>query len=176
MPDPTFSLRPALPADASVLSALASRTFTDTFRGHHSAENLAAFTEAAYNLAKIRAELEDPHRDWLLAEQEGEAVGYALMRWGHREPCVGGPDPVVELERIYALAAFQGRGLGPALMQACVDLALLKGARTMWLGVWERNARALAFYAKWGFRDVGAHRFLVGTDDMTDRILERELA
>jgi GNAT superfamily N-acetyltransferase len=82
----------------------------------------------------------------------------------------------VELERIYALAAFQGRGLGPALMQACVDLALMKGARTMWLGVWERNARALAFYAKWGFRDVGAHPFLVGSDDMTDRILERELA
>ena len=176
MSDSEFSLRPGLPDDAPVLSALAARTFVDTFREHHSPENLAAFTEGAYNLAKIQSELQDGDRDWFIAEQAGEAVGYALMRWGHREPCVGGADPVVELERLYALVAFQGRGLGPALMQACVDLALMKGARTMWLGVWERNTRALAFYAKWGFRDVGAHRFLVGSDDMTDRILERELA
>jgi ribosomal protein S18 acetylase RimI-like enzyme len=175
MPDAPFQLRPALPADAAVLSTLAARTFTETFRGHHSPEDLAAFVEGAYNLPKIQAELADPDRDWFIAESAGEAVGYALQRWGHREPCVTGPDPVVEVERIYALAGFQGRGLGPALMQACVDLARMKGGRTMWLGVWERNPRAIAFYLKWGFREVGDHRFLVGCDDMRDLILEREL-
>ncbi len=170
-----FALRAAVPADAERLSRLAVRTFSETFREHHSPENLKAFTDGAYNLAKIEAELRDPGRDWFIAEQGGEAVGYALQRWGSREPCVTGPDPVVELERIYALEAYQGRGLGPALMQACVDLAVMKGGRTLWLGVWERNPRAIAFYGKWGFHGVGSHRFLVGTDDMTDLIMEREL-
>ena len=67
------------------------------------------------------------------------------------------------------------RRTSATLMQACLDLAHLKGARTMWLGVWERNERAIAFYLKWGFREVGDHRFLVGRDDMRDLILEREL-
>jgi diamine N-acetyltransferase len=47
--------------------------------------------------------------------------------------------------------------------------------RTLWLGVWEHNARAIAFYTKCGFIDVGEHAFFVGGDEQTDRVMSRSL-
>jgi ribosomal protein S18 acetylase RimI-like enzyme len=78
----------------------------------------------------------------------------------------------IELVRFYVDAALQGRGLAHTLMQAALSAAAQR-ARTMWLGVWERNARAIAFYAKWGFIDIGDHVFMLGSDRQTDRIMWR---
>ena len=56
-------------------------------------------------------------------------------------------------------------------MAAVYEAARTAGARQLWLGVWERNARAIRFYAKWGFTDVGRHDFVLGTDRQTDRVM-----
>ncbi|MFN0097433.1 MAG: GNAT family N-acetyltransferase [Gemmatimonadaceae bacterium] len=61
-------------------------------------------------------------------------------------------------------------------MAQVVDAARHAGAEPLWLGVWERNPRAIAFYRKFGYADVGAHVFVVGTDPQTDRIMTRPLA
>ena len=78
----------------------------------------------------------------------------------------------MELCRIYCETAWQGCGVGSKLMQATHDQARAQGAETLWLGVWERNPRAIAFYERWGFRDVGSHIFVVGSDPQTDRIMQ----
>jgi ribosomal protein S18 acetylase RimI-like enzyme len=66
-----------------------------------------------------------------------------------------------------------GSGIGAALMRAVLDAARRNGRKTLWLGVWERNARAIAFYERWGFEVVGEHVFRLGSDEQTDLIMER---
>jgi ribosomal protein S18 acetylase RimI-like enzyme len=76
---------------------------------------------------------------------------------------------------LYASQEWLGRGVGGALMQACIDEGRQKGFRTLWLGVWEHNNRARAFYRKWNFREVGEHIFRLGDDSQTDILMERSI-
>ena len=78
--------------------------------------------------------------------------------------------------RLYVLREWIGRGVGRELMQACLNEARQAGFRTIWLGVWERNPRAQAFYRKWNFRVVGEHVFQLGSDPQRDLLMERALS
>ena len=89
---------------------------------------------------------------------------------GHVPECVTGPEPI-ELWRFYVDREWHGRGIAQALMDRVKAAARERGAKTLWLGVWERNDRARAFYAKCGFADAGEHIFLFGTDPQTDRVM-----
>ena len=172
--DTPWPLRPATPADASALSALGRRTFLETFGGLYRETDQAGFLEGAYTPALQRRELEDPAWLTLLAERDGEPVGFAQLILGRDFPERPQPGPV-ELNRLYLLKATQGMGLGDALMKAALRAARDAGGRTLWLGVWEHNDRAQAFYRRWGFTRVGEHLFRVGTQDDTDHILARSL-
>ena len=81
----------------------------------------------------------------------------------------------VEIVRIYADMPWIGKGVGPALMQACLDEAQNRGCALIWLGVWEHNPRAQAFYRKWGFEKIGTHTFMLGADPQTDWIMARKI-
>jgi ribosomal protein S18 acetylase RimI-like enzyme len=81
-----------------------------------------------------------------------------------------------EVQRIYADRAWHGRGVGSALLTACVEQSRAWGCDVLWLGVWEQNPRGIAFYEKWGFRRVGEQRFLVGTDSQRDHVMALGLA
>jgi len=78
----------------------------------------------------------------------------------------------IELVRFYVDRSLHGSGVARTLMNA-VDAAAASRARTIWLGVWEHNPRAIAFYLKCGFVDVGSHPFQLGRDLQTDRIMSR---
>jgi ribosomal protein S18 acetylase RimI-like enzyme len=82
----------------------------------------------------------------------------------------------VELGRFYVDGSWHGRGLAPRLMAVVRDAARGLGGRTLWLAVWEHNPRAIAFYGKCGFRDVGAQTFVLGADLQTDRVMAGDLA
>ncbi len=100
-------------------------------------------------------------------------LGFLQLRLGRREPGVPGGRPV-ELQRIYLLRAAQGSGRGAALMAEAVEMARAWGADVLWLGVWENNHKALAFYARHGFREVGEHLFQVGSQTDRDLILAKD--
>lgn len=171
---PTTTIRPATPEDAAVLADLGIRTFRETFEAVSSPENLAAFLAGAYGEAIQRAELADPARPARVLELDGVPCGFLQLRLGHREPGVPGERPV-ELQRIYVLRAAQGGGRGAALMAEAVAMARAWGADTLWLGVWENNHRALAFYARSGFREVGEHVFRIGDQVDRDLLLAMDL-
>jgi diamine N-acetyltransferase len=80
------------------------------------------------------------------------------------------------LVRIYLLHAWTGHRLGDVLMKACIEQAQTRGVDVLWLGVWERNERAIAFYKRWGFEPVGTHIFLLGQDRQTDTIMARRVS
>lgn len=169
-----FAIRPATLEDAAILADLGARTFRETFETICSAQDLDAFLAQAYGEAIQRAELADPSRPARVLEIGGVPSGFLQLRLGHREPGVPGERPV-ELQRIYLLREAQGSGGGAALMVEAVDLAVAWDADTLWLGVWENNHRALAFYARSGFREVGEHIFKIGEQIDRDLILARDL-
>jgi len=169
---PGLTIRRAHTGDAGLLAELGARTFAETFARDNSPEDMAAYLDASFNLAQQLAELADPASTLLIAEVGGLAAGYAMLYDGEPAEGVDGDKPV-ELVRLYASRAWIGRGVGKALMRACMDEARQAGHKTIWLGVWERNERAQAFYRKWNFRAVGEHLFQLGSDRQRDILMER---
>ena len=167
-------IRTATPADTEPLAALAERTFRDTFADDNAAADMEAYVRASFTLDRVRAELADEANTFLLAFVDGaeQPTGYVKLRTGTTDPSVTGPDPV-ELERLYVGQNAIGHGVGAALMRASLEVARSAGYQTLWLGVWERNARAISFYERWGFEAVGDHVFQLGSDDQRDLVMER---
>lgn len=170
----TLNIRRAVVSDASLLAELGAQTFSETFAADNNPEDMAVYLSSSFSPEQQAAELADPHYKCLIAEIKGSAVGYALLHAGVPPEGVSAERPV-ELVRFYVFREWHGRGVGEALMRACLDEARQADYRTMWLGVWEHNGRALAFYRKWKFQDAGAHIFQLGADRQTDRLMERRL-
>ena len=170
----SVTIRKATEADASLLAEVGARTFDDTFAADNSPEDMASYLASAFGPSIQAAELADPSATFLIAEVDGEAAGYAKLQASDAPGCVVGDKPI-EIVRLYAERKFHGRGVGAALMRECLRAAEQAGAQTMWLGVWEHNHRAQAFYRKWGFRQVGDHEFRLGADIQTDILMAREL-
>jgi len=175
---PSLIIRRATPADAAALAAFAESAFADTFGADNTPQDMAAYLATAFGEAKQREELADRSRIVLLAEREGELAGYAML---NDATAPAGATSVkltnaIEIARLYAGRRWIGTGVGATLVQHCLDLATSRWREWIWLGVWERNARAIAFYARWGFSDVGSQSFQLGTDRQTDRIMARRIA
>jgi GNAT superfamily N-acetyltransferase len=168
-------IRAAAVADAPWLADLAERTFRETYTAHNTPENMERYVAAHFAPALQAAELADPRYITLVAEVEGRAAGYTQLGQGPAPECVTGTDPV-EIIRFYVDRPWHGQGLAQELMRAATEHAGAAGARTLWLGVWEHNARARAFYARWGFAEVGEHDFLLGGDLQRDLLLARPVA
>ena len=171
---PGLTIRRGTLNDAALLSQLGARTFSETFAADNTPEDLAAYIATSFSVAQLTAELEDAASTFLIAEVDGHAAGYARLHAGEPAEGVEGANPV-ELVRLYVSRDWLGRGLGEQLMRACIDEARTAGHETIWLGVWERNARAQAFYRKWNFRPVGEHMFPLGADLQRDILMERTL-
>jgi GNAT superfamily N-acetyltransferase len=171
---PCLTIRRGTLHDAGLLSELGALTFSETFAADNTPEDLAAYIATSFNLAQQTAELQDPASTFLIAEVDGRAAGYAMLHEGQPEKGVEGAN-AIELVRLYVSREWLGRGIGEQLMRACVDEARQTGHETLWLGVWERNGRAQAFYRKWNFRAVGEHMFQLGSDMQRDILMERPL-
>jgi len=124
---------------------------------------------------QIAADLADPRCVFQIAEADGVALGYAMLRSGTTPEQVTGERPI-ELVRLYVSQDSLGSGVGAALMRACLDEAKRDGYQTLWLGVWEHNNRAQTFYRKWNFREVGTHLFQLGDDPQTDLLMQRRIS
>ena len=171
--------------DAELVRELARRTFTETFKGATSDEDLYKFLDEAYEVGLLRQELVAPGSEYFVAEIRGEDVaGVALQRYipvGYLKVNVGqaqtepmGED-AFEVQRIYVLQGFKGRRIGSVLMTLAELRARAAGKRRMWLGVWEFNYPAQKFYRAKGFERIGEHTFVTGTEAQTDWLLARDL-
>ena len=167
-------VRPAGAPDAPWLAALAERTFRETYTAHNTPDDMERYVAAHFGAALQETELRDPRRITLVAEDAGRAAGYAQLTRGPAPESVTGPAPM-EIVRFYVDRPWHGRGVAQTLMAATASTAHAAGARTLWLGVWERNERAIAFYRKSGFADVGTKIFVLGTDHQRDLVLARPL-
>lgn len=165
-------LRLATEADAASLAVLAERTFRDTFADANDPDDLERHCAQSYGEALQLEELRDPSRTTVLSVDDGVLVGFLQLRWSSHTPSVTATAPV-EIQRLYVSRDRLGTGIAQALMNEALRLARERQADRVWLGVWERNPRAIAFYGKYGFVEVGEHVFLLGRDPQRDLILAR---
>lgn len=165
-------IRRATPSDAEAVSAVASRTFIETFGHLYPPEDLDFFLRDAYAPEKQHIILSHPdYAIWLL-ERDGEAMGHVAAG-----PC-GLPHPDVckgdgEIKRLYMVQGLQGAGHGAQLMQTAMDWLLRDGPRNLWVGVWSENFGAQRFYARYGFEKAGEYKFPVGNTLDDEFILRR---
>ena len=167
-------VRRAEAKDAASLAALAEHTFRAAFGAQNTRANMDAHCANAYGAAIQASEIAAPEVETFLCEDNLVLAGYAQLRWGAAPPCVPALKPA-EIQRIYVDPHWHGKGVAHALMTQMFMVAERGGADQIWLGVWEKNPRATAFYRKFGFNQVGQHAFRLGEDVQNDWIFCRDV-
>ncbi|MFR0552754.1 GNAT family N-acetyltransferase [Ligilactobacillus salivarius] len=160
--------------DIEALQAIAKQTFTETFGSQNTAEDLAKFLSEEYAFDKLKAEVENPELFYYFCYFEDELAGYLKLNVGAAQTEPDYPE-ALEIQRIYVLQKYQGKRIGLAMMQQALVVAEELKKPQVWLGVWENNFKAQAFYQKSGFKKVGSHDFILGNDKQTDYILLKTL-
>lgn len=169
-----IQIRLAEVGDAAALANLQERTFRATFGADNNAEDMDLHCRNSYSAALQAAEIGDPALTTLVCEHERQLVAFVQL---HKAAIPGdsGTSSAVEIKRIYLDSAWHGQGLAQQLMDQSIAFARSLGAAQIWLGVWERNPRAIGFYKKFGFVESGEHTFMVGSDPQRDLIFTRAL-
>ena len=160
--------------DLDTLQAFSRQCFFETFAAMNTPENMEAYLDKAYAPEKLRAELSDAHAAIYFLYWGDKRAGYLKLNESSAQTDIHDGDSL-EIERIYVTKAFQGQGLGHYLIDQAIDAALQQKKKYIWLGVWEKNAKALHFYKQHGFYQIGAHSFVVGDDQQTDLLMRKDL-
>ena len=160
--------------DAKTLQALSVLTFKETFGVQNNKENMKAYLEERLSLEQITFELEEPNSSFYFAIINKQCVGYLKLNFKNAQNEDVLNRQAFEIERIYILSLFQGKGLGSQLFQKAIDIGKAKKYNRLWLGVWEFNLNALAFYKRKGLNAFGKHTFLLGKDRQTDILMQLE--
>ena len=167
-----FTYRNATAADAALMARIGAETFTETFGHLYTPENLATFLEN-HSEANWLGELTDDRHTVRIAEQDGEAVGYAKV--GPPSLPVEASGRAIELDQLYILKPWHGTGVAQALMTWAMDEGRKRGAEEIFLSVFVDNHRAQRFYARYGFEAVGSYAFMVGDHADEDLIMRAHL-
>lgn len=171
---PEITIRYATRDDAELVADLSRKTFHETFAHANTKENMDKFMNEQFTREKLAGEVSEPGNIFLLAFDDDVPVGYARMREGQIFAEFNDQDSI-EIARIYAVNKYIGTGVGQHLMRQCIFIAKELKKDIIWLGVWEKNSRAIAFYTQWGFEKFSEHDFLLGDDLQKDWLLMKKL-
>lgn len=168
------TIRQASINDAEALAHLAERTFRDTFTEENNLTDMDLHCTKNFGIEIQQQEILDPNYATILAEIDTKPVAFAQVRLHSPKDCVKAHRPS-ELYRLYVSKEWHGRGVAQQVMSHVLSTAAHAGANQIWLGVWEHNPRAVAFYHKYGFKVVGEHVFQFGHDPQRDLIMMAEV-
>lgn len=156
--------------DLEILQEISIETFNDTFKDQNSHENMKAYLESTFNLNQLEKELSNVSSQFFFVYFNNEIAGYLKFNTNDAQSEEMGDDSL-EIERIYIKNKFQKHGLGKYLLNKAMEIAMESNKKEIWLGVWEKNENAIAFYKKMGFVQTGAHSFYMGDEEQTDYIM-----
>ena len=156
------------------LRELSIRTYYETFAHLNTAEDMAAYLEDAFNVERLTQEFNDPNSAFYFLYTDGNLAGYLKLNEVPSQTDINDAESL-EIERIYVSSEFQGAGLGRYLMEQAIAIAKERKKKYAWLGVWEKNEKAIRFYKKNGFYEIGTHKFVMGEDAQTDYIMRKDL-
>jgi ribosomal protein S18 acetylase RimI-like enzyme len=166
-------IRIASAGDAELIADLSRKTFLETFAGENTRANMDKFMDEQFTRERLIKEVGAAQNIFLIAELNGETIGYARLR--ESDNALANGLPSIEIARIYAVQSKIGKGVGSALMDKCIEVARQNNKVVVWLGVWEKNIRAISFYQRWGFEIFGEHEFILGDDVQKDLLMRKFL-
>jgi ribosomal protein S18 acetylase RimI-like enzyme len=167
-------IRRAVADDAKLIAELSAITFFDTFKGTCTDDDMQGFIKDYFSIEQVEKELQDNDDFYFIAFINGNPAGYIRMKEEVSDVEIINKHRGFELKRIYVLKEYHSKKIGAALMNFALDFATEKNYELIWLGVWEHNERARAFYNKFGFEDSGVmHPFPIGNTPQTDVWLYR---
>lgn len=158
--------------DLHKLQEISYETFNETFKHQNSLENMHAYLEKAFNLKQLEKELSNISSQFFFVYCNKEVAGYVKVNTDDAQSEEMGDDSL-EIERIYIKNDFQKHGLGKYLLNKAIEIARERNKKKIWLGVWEKNENAIAFYKKLEFIQTGAHSFYMGDDEQIDFIMTK---
>jgi ribosomal protein S18 acetylase RimI-like enzyme len=156
------------------LREISCSTFFQIFQEHNKAEDMEAYLTSSFSVEKLTQEINNPNTEFYFAKEGDIIVGYLKVNIGEAQTEQKDLN-AFEIERIYVDRAYLGKKVGQLLFEKAVDIAKSKQVTYIWLGVWEENHRALAFYKKNGFIAFDKHVFMLGNDAQTDIMMKLEL-
>ena len=177
MPTPStdaITFRPAAPADALCLGVLSTQVFLDTYAPQGVRPAVAREALARHSVAVYEALLAEPGVTILVAERAGHLVGFSQVADGAGHESVPAP-AASELRRLYVQEPFTGRGVGRDLLRHAEKAAAARGAHMLWLTAWEGNARALRFYPRCGYEDLGGTFYTIEGEDFPNRLFGKRV-
>jgi len=170
----TISIKKCTLKDLHSLQKISYETFNETFKNQNSPENMNAYLEKAFNLEQVEKELSNRSSQFFFVFYNQELAGYLKVNTNEAQSEKMG-DQSLEVERIYIKNTYQKQGLGKYLLNKAIEIAQEQNKENIWLGVWEKNENAIAFYKKMGFDQIGAHSFYMGDEEQTDFIMSKPL-
>jgi diamine N-acetyltransferase len=169
-----INIKPCTIEDLSLLQEISYETFIETFKEQNSPENMDAYLERAFNLNQLEKEISTFSSQFFFVYFNTEVAGYLKVNIQEAQSENMGDDSL-EIERIYIRAKFQKLGLGKHLINKAIEIAEEQKKNKIWLGVWEKNENAIAFYKKLGFVQAGSHSFFMGDEEQIDFIMIKSL-
>lgn len=162
------------PDDIEYLVEVSRQTFRETFGPHNTKHDIEKYLKEQLSEDQLVRELHNKNSTFFFAKSGAEVIGYLKLNTGEAQTEVIDPGGM-EVERIYILEEYQGKGYGQQLLEKAVTEARNQNLSFIWLGVWERNTKAIEFYKKYGFTHLGVHTFVLGDDKQRDLILRLNL-
>lgn len=169
-----ISIRKLKIEDILSLQQISRQTFHESFSEQNTEGNMAEYLENDLSIKRLSSEIQNINSEFYFAFIEEKIIGYFKMNVGLSQAEFQ-DDQAIELERIYLLKEFQGKGYGQLIFEKVLQIAKKKKATSIWLGVWEENVRAINFYKRNGFVEFGKHLFLLGKDEQTDCLMRMNL-
>nr|WP_264566903.1 GNAT family N-acetyltransferase [Flavobacterium sp. N3904] len=168
---PMIEIKKADLGDLPTLQNISKQSFTETFSGINTPENMEKYLQENFNTTQLTLEINNPDSPFYIAYLDEEAVGYLKLNLGSAQT-EELEDTTLEIQRIYVLQAFHRKKIGQLLFDQALKVAQQIAVDYIWLGVWEENHRALQFYAKNGFVTFDKHIFILGNDQQTDLLMK----
>ncbi|MCH6266164.1 GNAT family N-acetyltransferase [Neobacillus citreus] len=170
----TINIKKCTLEDLHTLQEISYETFNETFKDQNSSENMIAYLERAFNLNQLEIELSNLSSQFFFIYFNNDVAGYLKVNINDAQSEEMGEESL-EVERIYIKKEFQKHGLGKDLLNKALEIAMERNKKKIWLGVWEKNENAIAFYKKMGFVQTGTHSFYMGDEEQTDFIMAKIL-
>ena len=157
------------------LQEIAIKTFITTVPADIKESDLNVYVQDRFGKKVLEQSLLNPDSRFYIAKLNAMAIGYLKINFGNEQTDVKDPK-AMEIERIYILSEYFGKNVGNMLLDKALESARNKNLRYVWLGVWEKNPRAIRFYEKNGFVRFGSHSFKFGNDTHTDILMKLDLS
>ena len=170
----TFEITRATVKDAEIVQKIAAATFLETYSAVNSEKNMQDYLASHYTLDQFITELNHPFSEFYLAVLNQKIIGFLKINFGEAQTELQ-DKTALEIERIYVLSDFHGKKIGQLLFNKAIEIAKKDNLSYLWLGVWEKNPKAIRFYEKNGLTVFNKHLFQLGDEEQTDLMMKIEL-